>query len=114
MKTAYYEIGITPHHSGFGMWELGNRNYSPEFAYADLTDLEQAMRDGGCDDLLLIDEALTDTQFIVLGVIDIRGRIYGGNPALLYVARRDSELQYCGIETCEVPANYWAQQSRGR
>lgn len=105
---AYYEIGISRHHAGFGMYELGEHNYSSDSAWAELSDLEQAMIDGACGQLVPLAEALTDTDFLAAGVEDIRGKIYGGDPAYIYAIHlEDGEIAYSGISVAEVESNYW-------
>ncbi|MBI4001580.1 MAG: hypothetical protein HY348_07335 [Nitrospira defluvii] len=104
---AYYEISIEPHHAGFGMYQPGEHNYAPQYAWADLSDLEQEMADGGSNALLPLDEALHDADFIGAGIDDIRGKIYGGDPLKIYAALRAGEIRYCGVERAEVPADYW-------
>ncbi len=102
MSTAYYEIGICRHHAGFGMYELGQHHYSTSAAWADLMDLEQAMRDGARGELLPIDEALADADFLAAGIEDIRGKIYGGNPDYIYaILSDDGEIAYTGVTSVD-------------
>ena len=108
MKTAYYEIAIRPHSAGFGVYELGEQNYSPNDAWADLADLEAKMATAP-DEILPLVEALHNEDFIDAGVIDIRGRIYGGDPPYLYACLSPDGMgiRYTGIETEEVADDFW-------
>lgn len=108
-QTIYFEITIAPHHAGFGMYQLGERHFSPESAYADESDLLSEIEVS----FLPLDEALTDPNFIVAGVEDIRGKIDGGDPEQIFANIQDEpdntqSIHYFGIESAEVPAEYWA------
>ena len=105
MKTAYYETQITPAHSGFGEYQRGEDQYSPQMAWADENDLLKEI-DG---DFEIIDDALQSERFINAGVEDIRGKIHGGNPEELYAILNETEgyVNYFGIESIEVPDDYW-------
>lgn len=107
-QTAYFEITISQAHSGFGMWQLGEQNFSTETAWADDSDLFSEID----FHFLSPDEALADSDFISAGVEDIRGKIYGGDPERIfaYIQKEPDNTQsisYFGIQSTEVPANYW-------
>lgn len=108
----YYEVTISPHHGGFGMYQLGEHNYSPQMAWALRSDLEDEISSAA--EFLPIDAALADSEFQAAGIEDIRGRIYGGDPAHLYaVLDADPEgklcIYYFGIEAAQVPENYFEE-----
>lgn len=106
MKIAYYELSITPHHAGFGMYDRGEDNCSREHAWANLPDLEAEMM-SNAEDLLPLDEARTNDAFLAAGITNIRGRIYGGDPTYLYAYLSDGELAYTGVDSVEVPEDFW-------
>lgn len=107
----FYEVAIRSSHGGFGMFEAGERDYSPLSAWASLSDLENEVFATGLD-FLPIDEALCDSRFEAAGIEDIRGGIYGGDPLHLYAVLDTSTwdrptVYYFGIETATVPDDYF-------
>lgn len=101
--TAYYEVNISSASSGFGMFQLGEKNYSPEYAYADKSDLLAAID----ENFLPLDEAIEDPAFIAAGIVDVRGRIYGGDPEQIFALLYCGDIVYFGVESAQVPENYW-------
>lgn len=98
-----------------GMYEVGEHSYSPQEAWASLSDLECEIYANGLD-FLPIDGALFNSRFQAGGVEDIRGRIYGGSPlhiyAVLETAPGDkSSVYYFGVETATVPEDYFTQSA---
>jgi hypothetical protein len=107
MKTteAYTEVIITPHHSGFGMWERGELQIGPETSFAFKGDLLFVIGQNS-DKIAPIAEAIEDADFIELGIEDIRGRIYN-QPDEVFARISDGELSYFGIEETIVQENFW-------
>ncbi len=105
--TIYTECNIKPADSGFGMWQRGEKQVSPQNSYADLYDLVMA---GGLIDL---DDALADEDFIEAGIEDIRGRVYN-EPGMIYCKideQGDGDgspcVRYFGIEEDEVEDDFF-------
>lgn len=105
--TIYTEVVITPHHSGFGMFERGEVQSSPDNSYAFDSDLLQVAGENS-DSVLPIDEAIADADFIALGVQDIRGKIYN-QPDQVFARIDRGELSYFGIVANEVPEDFFGQ-----
>ena len=103
--TIYTECTIKPADSGFGMWQRGEKQVGPQTSYADLSDLVMA------GELIDLDAALADEDFIEAGIEDIRGRIYN-EPGRIY-AVLDVEgdgspcVRYFGVEEDEVPEDFF-------
>ena len=103
--TIYTEFTIRPADSGFGMWQRGEKCISPQNSYAYLSDL---IMDG---ELIDLDDALADEDFIEAGIEDIRGRIYN-EPGRIY-AVLDVEgdgspcVRYYGVDEDEVPEDFF-------
>ena len=109
MQTVYTSCSITPAPSGFGMWERGEKQVSPQTSYADLNDL---LTDGNGPNLVDLETALGDDDFIEAGIQDIRGRIYN-EPADIYCAIWEQGYEspcvlYYGIEEDEVAEDFFA------
>lgn len=107
----FYEVAISPSHGGFGMYDTGEHNYSPQNAWVSLSDLENELFAKGLD-FLPIDEAISASEYQAAGVEDIRGRIYGGDPKHLYAGLSDYEgsgVYYFGIEAAEVSDDYFEE-----
>ena len=107
MKTMkiYTEFTIKPADSGFGMWQRGEKQVSPQNSYADLSDLVMA------GELIDLDAALADEDFIEAGIEDIRGRIYN-EPAYIYCVLGEEGdgspcVRYFGVEEDEVPEDFF-------
>ena len=103
--TVYTACTIKPADSGFGMWQRGEKQIGPETSYAFLSDL---IIDSEMIDL---DDALADEDFIEAGIEDIRGRIYN-EPGLIYaVLGKEGDgspcVRYCGVEEDEVPEDFF-------
>ena len=103
--TIYTECNIKPAHSGGGMWQRGEKQVSPQNSYAFLSDLVMA------GELIDLDDALADEDFIKAGVEDIRGRIYN-EPAYIYcVIDKQGDgspcVRYIGVEEDEVPEDFF-------
>lgn len=105
MKT-YTEVSITPHHSGFGMFQTGELQISPETSWADYSDLKFAIAQNS-DAMLELSEALEDPEFQEAGVEDISGHIYN-EPDTLFARIHKGTLNYFGIVESEVPDDFYA------
>ena len=87
------------------MWQRGEKQMGRETSYADLYDLVMA------GELIDLETALEDDDFIEAGIEDIRGRIYN-EPGLIY-AVLDVEgdgspcVRYHGVEEDEVPEDFF-------
>jgi hypothetical protein len=103
--TIYSAFAIKPAHSGFGMWQRCEKAIGPQTSYAHLSDL---IMDGEMVDL---DEALADEDFIEAGIEDIRGHIYN-EPGMIYCVL-DVEgdgtpcVRYYGVDEDEVPEDFF-------
>ena len=103
--TIYTEVTIKPADSGFGMWQRGEKTVGPQTSYACLSDL---IMDG---ELIDLDAALADEDFIKAGIEDIRGRIYN-EPGLIYAVLGEEGdgspcVRYFGVEEDEVPEDFF-------
>ena len=103
--TVYTEFAIKPADSGFGMWQRGEKSIGPQTSYAFLSDL---VMDG---ELIALDDALADEDFIEAGIEDIRGRIYN-EPAYIYcVLYVEGDgypcVRYYGVDEDEVPEDFF-------
>ena len=101
----YSECTIKPADSGFGMWQCGERAVGPETSYACLSDL---VADG---ELIDLETALADEDFITAGIEDIRGRIYN-EPAYIYCVLGEEGdgspcVRYFGVDEDEVPDDFF-------
>jgi hypothetical protein len=87
------------------MWQRGEKQVSAQNSYAYLSDL---IMDG---ELIDLDDALADEDFIEAGIEDIRGRIYN-EPGRIY-AVLDVEgdgspcVRYYGVDEDEVPEDFF-------
>jgi hypothetical protein len=103
--TIYSACTIRPADSGFGMWQRGEKAIGPETSYADLNDL---IMDGEMIDL---DAALADEDFIEAGIEDIRGRIYNEPGRIYAVLGEEGDgspcVRYFGVEEDEVPEDFF-------
>ena len=105
MQTAYKEITINRHHAGFGMYQIGEANGE---AWANEADILLEISGNGIE-FLPLDEAIADPRYLAAGVEDIRGKIYGGDPAEIFASiGADGDIGYFGIIECQVADNYWA------
>jgi hypothetical protein len=102
----YTEIFIRPHHSGFGMYQVGELQISPQTSWADYSDLRFAIAQNS-DAMLELSEALDDPEFQEAGVEDISGRIYD-EPNTLFARIYKGELSYFGIVESDVADDYYA------
>ena len=87
------------------MWQRGEKQVSPQNSYAFLSDLVMA------GELIDLDDALADEDFIEAGIEDIRGRIYN-EPAYIYcVLDKQGDgspcVRYIGVEEDEVPEDFF-------
>lgn len=103
--TGYFEVVIRPHHSVFGMWERIDPTISPDNVWRYDSDLILEMTNNLC--LEFLDDALKDPEFIELGIEDIRGKIYNGDPDQIFVYVTKNQIYYTGIDEVEVPENFW-------
>jgi hypothetical protein len=89
-------VDIMPHHSGFGMWQRGEVQVSPDNSWAYFGDLLNEVKQNSylCKS---IEEALTDEEFIAKGIIDIRGKIYNQPDNIHAVIDDYGALSYFGI-----------------
>jgi hypothetical protein len=99
-------VQITPHHSGFGMYQVGELQVSPTNSYAAFDDLISE-----CNNNLYavasINLALGDPLFIENGIEDIRGKIYN-QPSNVYAFIDDFKtLGYFGVVESDVPENFF-------
>ena len=103
--TIYTEFTIKPADSGFGMWQRGEKQVSPQNSYADLYDLVMA---GGLIDL---ETALEDDDFVEAGIEDIRGRIYNEPGRIYAVLGEEGDgspcVRYFGVDEDEVPEDFF-------
>ena len=103
--TIYTAFTIKPADSGFGMWQRGEKQVSAQNSYAYLSDL---IMDG---ELIDLDAALADEDFIEAGIEDIRGRIYN-EPGMIYCVlgvEGDGSpcVRYYGVDEDEVPEDFF-------
>ena len=103
--TIYTEFAIKPADSGFGMWQRGEKQVGPQTSYADLSDLVMA------GELIDLDDALADEDFIEAGVEDIRGHIYD-EPGMIYCVLGEEGdgspcVLYYGVDEDEVPEDFF-------
>ena len=103
--TIYTSCSITPAASGFGRWERGEKQTGRETSYADLYDLVMA------GELIDLETALADDDFIAAGVEDIRGRIEN-EPGMIYCVIDEEGygypcVLYCGVEEDEVDEDFF-------
>ena len=108
--TIYTACNIKPAPSGFGMWERGEKQISPQNSYADLNDLLLAAGSNG-PNLIDLETALEDKDFIEAGIEDIRGRIYN-EPGRIYAVLGEAGdgspcVRYFGVEEDEVPEGFF-------
>jgi hypothetical protein len=87
------------------MWQRGEKHVSPQNSYADLSDLVMA------GELIDLETALEDEDFIEAGIEDIRGRIYN-EPGLIYAVLGEEGdgspcVLYYGVEEDEVPEDFF-------
>jgi hypothetical protein len=103
--TIYTEFTIRPADSGFGMWQRGEKQVSPQNSYAYLNDL---IMDG---ELIALDDALADEDFIKAGIEDIRGRIYNEPGRIYAVLGEEGDgspcVRYFGVDEDEVPEGFF-------
>jgi hypothetical protein len=101
----YTEFTIKPADSGFGMWQRGEKSVGPQTSYAYLNDL---IMDG---ELIDLDDALADEDFIEAGVEDIRGRIYNEPGRIYAVLGEEGDgwpcVRYFGVDEDEVPEDFF-------
>jgi|LakMenEpi03Aug12_release.lakeMendotaPanAssembly.Ray.scaffolds.fasta_scaffold59545_7 hypothetical protein len=102
----YTEVYITPHHSGFGMYQTGELQISPQTSWADFGDLTFEIAQNS-DAVLELSEALEDPEFQAAGVEDISGRI-NNQPDTLFARISDGNLNYFGIVESEVADDFYA------
>lgn len=102
----YTSVIISPHHAGFGMYERGEIQSSPENSWAYFQDLISEMSNN-LFSLMKIEDALDNQEFIEAGIEDIRGKIYN-EPSHIYAAIDDyGSLIYFGIVESEVSENFF-------
>ena len=87
------------------MWQRGEKQVGAQTSYADLNDLIMA------GDLIDLETALEDPDFIEAGIQDIRGRIYN-ETSLIYCAICEQGYEspcvlYYGIEEDEVEEDFF-------
>ena len=103
--TIYTEVSITADHAGFGMYRACEIQASPETSYIDESDLIGAI-DQNSDDVLPIEEAILNDEFIALEVEDIDGKIMN-QPNRVFARIYRGELSYFGIVESEVDENFF-------
>lgn len=81
----YFEVAITPHHSGFGMWQVGECGE----AWADAQDLINEIAATG-DLYELGEDDLPEC------VEDIRGHIYN-QPSRVFALVNGEDIRYLGV-----------------
>jgi len=103
--TIYTEYTIKPADSGFRMWQRGEKQVGPQTSYAYLSDL---VMDG---ELIDLEAALEDPDFIEAGIEDIRGRIYHEPGRIYAVLGEESDgspcVLYYGVDEDEVPEDFF-------
>lgn len=97
---------ISPHHSGFGMYERGEIQSSPENSWACYQDLVSEISLNS-NSFMKIEDALKDSEFIEFGVEDIRGRIYNEPPYVFAAIDDYQNLVYFGIVESEVSDSFF-------
>jgi hypothetical protein len=102
----YTEVSIRPHHSGFGMFQTGELQVSPQASWADYGDLRFEICQNS-EAMLELSEALDDPEFQEAGVEDISGRIQN-QPDHLFARINDGTINYFGIVESEVPDNFYS------
>jgi hypothetical protein len=101
----YTEVSILPHHSGFGMFQTGELQVSPQTSWADYGDLRFEICQNS-EAMLELSEALDDPEFQEAGVEDISGRIQN-QADYLFARINDGTINYFGIVESEVPDNFY-------
>jgi len=90
------------------MWERGEKQVSPQTSYADLNDL---LTDGNGPNLVDLETALEDEDFIEAGIEDIRGRIYNEPGRIYAVLGLEGDgspcVLYYGVDEDEVPEDFF-------
>jgi hypothetical protein len=102
----YTEVYIRPADSGFGMYQTGELQISPQTSWADFGDLTFEIAQNS-DAVLELSEALEDPEFQAAGVEDISGRI-NNQPDTLFARISDGNLNYFGIVESEVADDFYA------
>jgi hypothetical protein len=102
----YTEVFIHPANSGFGMYQTGELQVSPETSWADYSDLKSAIAQNS-DAVLELSEALDDPEFQEAGVEDISGRVYH-TPNTLLARIHKGTLNYFGIVESDVADDFYA------
>lgn len=102
--TIYTLCNIKPAHSGFGLYDRGEVQSSPENSYAFLGDLEARA------EITPLESALADDDFKEAGVENINGRIHN-QPGRLYAKIQEDaygkSVAYYGVVESEVSENYF-------
>lgn len=102
----YTLVQIDPHHAGFGMYQRGELQVSPQNSYAYHDDLISECVNNSCT-VASIDLALGDSEFIEKGVTDIRGHIYN-EPSNIYAVIDDyGSLGYFGVVESDVGEDFY-------
>jgi len=103
--TIYTPVAINPAHSGFGMYQSDHCHANPFDSWADKGELIHEMTVNS-DRFLKLEHALTEPDFIELGVEDIRGRIHN-QPAHLYAQIDGGYIRYVGFVETEVGKGFF-------
>ena len=101
----YTEVSITPHSSGFGMFQRGELQVSPQNSYAHFDDLISAYNNSSYA-VASINLALNDPEFIAKGIVDVRGHIYD-EPSNIYAVINDyGNLGYFGVVESDIAEDF--------
>jgi hypothetical protein len=84
----YTAVQITPHHAGFGMFQCGELQVSPQNSWAYFDNLISEFKINSYA-VAPISLTLKDPEFISKGIIDVRGHIYN-EPENIYADRKST------------------------
>ena len=91
-RPMYQEVTVTPHHAGFGEWQVGEGGE----LWVDTEDLLNAIREAICTTNQGGDIYELGSDELPASVEDIRGRIHN-EPARIFAAVIEGEVTYFGI-----------------
>jgi hypothetical protein len=102
----YTAVQITPHHAGFGMYQVGELQVSSINSYECFDDLIYYMCENSfaCEN---IEDALSLDEFIRKGIVDVRGHVYN-EPNDIYAVIDDyGALSYFGVVESNVSEDFY-------
>lgn len=102
----YTAVQITPHHSGFGMFQRGELQVSPQNSWAYFDNLISEFNINSYA-VASINLALNDPEFIEKGITDVRGHIHN-EPSNIYAVIDDyGTLGYFGVVESDVGEDFY-------